>query len=161
MKVFHLTGCAALLLSGGWLFSGAAAQAADLASPEHRAGPPAMSGNAPADCIDPKLLADKMRHAGWQVVKQITIERDLMVLLAKQETGLLYRLAIDRCSGDLVDAHLLGGDHSGRDMADEDPEFPLPGDAGPAPGPWPYAPGLFAGPYGSPYPPSTGLAGGY
>lgn len=161
MKAFGVTALAVLVMSGAAL-SSAPARAADLdysyggyqydPLPEpppyeqsgayyDRPGPDYAGG-----CVPPRVIQDRLYRNGWYDVQEVNQRPGRVVLLARQDDGLLYRLSIDRCSGMVVNAHLVEDAYPGGPYPDEVAVVPPPGPDpywnGPA-APPPYGPDYY------------------
>lgn len=59
-------------------------------------------------CAPRAAIRDRLYGEGWHDFREVDVRRRVSVVDARRPNGLLYRLSIDRCSGDVVSAHPLG-----------------------------------------------------
>lgn len=163
MKKFCVTGIAAAVVLAGCtlVLPAASARAADLgpydsyaggdypdAPPPPPPGPYAAGPYGPGGCLGPEGIADQLSQTGWYDIRPLGGGPDQVVFTARRQQGLLYRLSVEVCSGDLINAQLLNGGGYG-------PGYGGPVDVAGPPvwggpyGPRPYGPG--PRPYGPRY----------
>lgn len=119
-------------LFGGFLFGGSA-RAGGLGPGDARYSHYDASGlltPARSKCMAPSELSKQMHRSGWFDIHRISEGPDRIVMTAKQHGGLIYRMVIARCTGDLVEARLLNGaahgdGRDGRQVAYHEPR-PVP-----------------------------------
>ena len=88
-------------------------------------------------CLPSEAVRSRLVHEGWTDFRGVELREDVAVLEARRPGGDLYRLNVDRCSGEILKARVI-----------------QPGAPGPyayTPSPYRYGPGPYAtAPYGRP-----------
>lgn len=59
------------------------------------------------DCTPRHVIRDRLYREGWSDFQEIDVRRRVAVVEARRPNGLLHRLKIDRCSGEIVSAQPL------------------------------------------------------
>lgn len=60
-------------------------------------------------CASRQTVRRRLQSAGWHDFEDARATGGIAVVEARHDTGRRYRLSIDRCSGEVVDAKPLGG----------------------------------------------------
>ena len=88
-------------------------------------------------CLPSEAVRSRLVHEGWTDFRGVELREDVAVLEARRPGGDLYRLNVDRCTGEILKARVI-----------------QPGAPGPyayTPSPYRYGPGPYAtAPYGRP-----------
>jgi len=65
-------------------------------------------------CLDRKQIRRRLKRDGWRGLHDLHLHRNAFVVEARRRNGHNYRLRIDRCSGELLNARHIGNDHGRR-----------------------------------------------
>lgn len=66
--------------------------------------PPRYTERRPA-CVPRHIVRDRLASEGWRDFHDPVLRGSVGVVLARRPAGELYELRIDRCSGEIVNAH--------------------------------------------------------
>lgn len=60
-------------------------------------------------CVDRRDIRDQLIAEGWRDFNDLEIRGDVALVTARRPNGHAYRLKLDRCSGDILNARALSG----------------------------------------------------
>ena len=75
---------------------------------EHYAG----NGHDPAACVPSHEIRRELNRDGWSDFRELELRDDAAIVMARRPNGQVYRLKIDRCSGQILRARPLQ-EHAG------------------------------------------------
>ena len=61
------------------------------------------------DCVPRRVIHARLRDDGWYDFRNLDIRGSVAVVTARSPSGRRFDLTVNRCSGDIVDAHPLQG----------------------------------------------------
>ncbi len=74
--------------------------------------PPPRRAEAPRErCIPRREIESRLVAEGWSEFSDPEKRGELGIFRARRPNGRLYELSVDRCSGEIVDAHPIGGEY--------------------------------------------------
>ncbi len=84
--------------------------------PNHDAHGHSSSGNYSRTCLSKYQIRRNLRDLGWRDFRLIRARRNVAVIKARQLDGDLYKIRVDRCSGEVLRARILNS-YRGDDYA--------------------------------------------
>ncbi len=84
--------------------------------PNHEAHGHSSNGSYSRACLSKYQIRRSLRELGWRDFRLIRARRNVAVIKARQLDGDLYKLRVDRCSGEVLRARILNS-YRGDDYA--------------------------------------------
>jgi hypothetical protein len=73
----------------------------------HVYGEPPRQYHGPRQCLERRAVRDGLAADGWHDFQDVALRGEVAVLTARRTGGDVYRLQVDRCTGEVVEARMI------------------------------------------------------